>query len=69
MAAWDYSLKKESLEIKFPPSLRGVAEIVLELWIHEMIDWDPARRPTSEALGKRFWQLLLLVITPSPESA
>ena len=68
VAAWDYSLKKEPLKIKFSPSLEGAAEIVLELWIREMIDWDPTRRPTPEALGKRFWQLLFLVITPSSVS-
>jgi tetratricopeptide (TPR) repeat protein len=68
VAAWDYSLKKEPLNIKFPSSLEFAAELALELWIREMIDWDPARRPTLDALGKRFGQLLYLVMTPSLES-
>lgn len=68
VAAWDYSLKKEPLQITFSPSLEGAAEIVFGSWIREMIDWDPARRPMPEALGKRFWQLLFLAVPTSPTS-
>lgn len=65
VAAYDYFLRKEPLEITFPPSLQGTAEIVLEPWIRDMIDWDSTRRPTPEALGKRLSRLFL-AITPSP---
>ena len=64
VAAYEYSRIKQKLAIEFPPSLEGTAEVVLESWIHDMIDWDSTRRPPPEALEKRFSKLLLAVISP-----
>ena len=69
VAAYDYSLQKEKLAFEFPGSFAGAPEFVFATWIREMIDWDSARRPTPEALGKEFWRLLYLVIDPSLVSA
>ena len=68
IAVFEYASRKKPLEIIFPPAFLGAADIIFGMWICEMIDWDPSRRPTLEALGKRFWQFLYLVITPSPIS-
>jgi serine/threonine protein kinase len=72
VTAYEYAIKKERLEIEteFPPILRcNVGQITLATWIREMLDWDPARRRTAEELGKDFWKLLSLLVTPSTFSA
>ena len=41
--------------------------IVFEKWIGDIVNWDSTKRPTTEQLGERFWELLsLLVEIPDP---
>ena len=58
--ASEYARGKKRLDVTFPFDYT-VSHIMIGTWIGEMVDWDPHRRPTPEAQGKRFWQLLRLL--------